>query len=105
MSALEKAITDNTAALRELTAALLAGGAKPAKPAKPAAAPVHDNTTAVTVRELSYQTDVREFALKLNVKDRSALKALAEKHGGAGKPVDVPVENLAAFLADVKAAL
>jgi hypothetical protein len=124
---LETAIRENTAALQALTAALSTGTPvstqrgqeqKVDKPVTPAAAsisalakmdldpsaPGYTPALPPEVIPLDYARDVKPTVLKLAAQSRDALLAILAKYG-AEKGPQVKPEDLAAFFADVQAAL
>ena len=111
MSTLQQAIEANTAAIIALTKALAAGAApRAAAPATPTyreqrAAAAEENLQAEDANPgMTYEKDVKPWAIMLAAKNKQAfLDLLAER--SVKKGGDVPVEHLPEFLARIKRVL
>lgn len=114
MSTLQKAIEENTAAVIALTAALRGQDALRAPdtatvtittvPVKEDTPPEAPATVEAPVDPLSYEKDVKPWAIKLAAKDKAAFLAILAKHQ-ASKGSELAPRVLAAALADIKGAL
>lgn len=110
MSSLQKAIEENTAAIIALTAALTATPTSTVTVSLPPpeeAAPdtgSNDKSEPAVAQALSYEKDVKPWAIKLAAKDKPAFLAILAKHQ-ATKGSELAPRVLAAALSDIKAAL
>lgn len=111
MSDLVKALQENTAAIRALTAVYAGrpgadGGPTTLTPSpSPAANPAGgDGTLKKTDTELDYARDVKSFAVKLATANKPEfMKLLAER--GVAKATELSPDQLPMFLMDLKVAL